>query len=109
MKRHAVRWIVAGLIAVIPTRAGADQLGVALPIPIGSTLTQGGAPNFADTFVTPYVASRSTVIRMWRAGVIRGLTNGGGVGAVGGGLQAFSSVAGAPDVGAGAAGRARPA
>lgn len=41
MKRHAERWIIAVLLAVIPTRAGAEQQGVALPISIGSTLTQG--------------------------------------------------------------------
>src|SRR2546427_11921064 len=107
MKRHAVRWIVAGLIAVIPTRAGAEQLGVALPIPIGSTLTQGGAPNFADTFVTPYVASRSTVIRMWRAPVIRGPINRVGGGSGGGGIKGILNDARATQDEGGARGRRR--
>jgi hypothetical protein len=53
--------------------ARAEQLGVPLPAPLASTLTQGGPPNYADTFVTPFVASQSGVTTSWRMQFTGGL------------------------------------
>jgi hypothetical protein len=58
---------VTMLLLSLASRVGAEQLGVTLPAPVGSTLTQGGAPNFSDSFITPFVAVESGTIVSWKA------------------------------------------
>jgi hypothetical protein len=65
--------ILAGVLATVAfgsvgqARAG-ELLGVPLPsATIDSTLTQGGPPNFADTFVTPYSTATGGVVTTWKA------------------------------------------
>lgn len=45
----------------------AQGLGVSLPATVASTTTQGGSPNFADTYVTPFVASQPGLVTTWKA------------------------------------------
>ncbi len=54
------------------TSPTAEVLGVVLPAPLASTITQGGAPNFADTYVTPYVARAQKIITSWKAQFVAG-------------------------------------
>jgi hypothetical protein len=75
----------AAFITGIAPGARADQLGVSLPVGVTATLTEGGPPNFADTFLTRYVATRSATIGTWKAQFVGGLIN--GVAAVPAGLQ----------------------
>ena len=54
--------------------SAAETLGVNLPTSsLSSTLTQGGPPHFADTFMTPYVASESGIVTSWKAQFSGGL------------------------------------
>lgn len=47
--------------------AWADEvLGVSLPATVTTTITQGGPPNNADTYVTPFVATQSGTITTWK-------------------------------------------
>ena len=58
---------VAALVATASANA-AETLGVSLPSPaLSANLTQGGPPNFADTFVTPYAASEGGPVVSWKA------------------------------------------
>jgi len=64
-------------IGAIPAQAQ-EVLGVLLPAPLLDTVTGGGAPNFADTWVTPFVATQPGVISTWKAQFEGGfLANGG--------------------------------
>lgn len=72
-------------IGTIPANAQ-EVLGVLLPAPLADTVTGGGAPNFADTWVTPFVATRPGVISSWKAQFEAGLLANGGPG-VPAGLQ----------------------
>jgi Periplasmic component of the Tol biopolymer transport system len=57
-----------------------SSLGSSLPIAPGATITQGGAPNYADTFVTPFTVSQSGTIRSWKAEFAGGQLENGGIG-----------------------------
>ena len=54
-------------------QAALDAIGRNIQTPclptasIASTITQGGAPNYADTYVTPYVATHPATIKRWKA------------------------------------------
>lgn len=65
------------LILLGPTGLGsawADEvLGVSLPAAVASTQTQGGAPNNADTYATPFVATQSGTITTWKGQFVGGL------------------------------------
>jgi hypothetical protein len=51
-----------------------EILGTPLPTAaISSNLTQGGPPNFADTFVTPYVTSSGGTVTSWKAQFLGGM------------------------------------
>jgi hypothetical protein len=50
-----------------------EILGTPLPAAISATITQGGPPNFADTFVTPYVASSGGTVTSWKAQFVGGM------------------------------------
>jgi hypothetical protein len=59
---------VAIAAGVFGGQAWADEtLGPSLPAPRSAGITQGGPPNFADTYVTPYVASSAGVVSSWKA------------------------------------------
>jgi hypothetical protein len=60
------RNVKAATFSVAHSTCG-TTLGVLLPAAPTETITQGGAPNFADTYVTPYVASQSGNITSWKA------------------------------------------
>jgi hypothetical protein len=64
--------IVSG---VFGSQARASEiLGVPLPTAaISSNLTQGGPPDFADTFVTPYVTSSGGTVTGWKAQFLGGM------------------------------------
>jgi hypothetical protein len=65
------------LVGMVPAQAQ-EVLGVLLPAPLLDTVTGGGAPNFADTWVTPFVATQPGVISTWKAQFEGGfLANGG--------------------------------
>ena len=49
-----------------------ELLGVPLPSAISAIITQGGPPNNADTYVTPYVATQAGTITSWKAQFIGG-------------------------------------
>ena len=51
----------------VDTPSCGGTLGVLLPVAPTETITQGGAPNFADTYVTPYVARQAGTITSWKA------------------------------------------
>lgn len=52
-------------------------LGVPLPATSAATLTQGGSPNFADTFVTPFLSTQNGSVFSWKAQFVPGtLING---------------------------------
>jgi len=55
-------------------------LGSTLPIASDSTITQGGAPNYADTFVTPFTVSQPGTITSWKAEFAAGQLQNGGTG-----------------------------
>jgi len=77
MKRNVGMMIVTASVVLWPLAArAADQLGVTIPAPLASTLTQGGAPNYADTFVTPYVATASSTILTWKTQFVGGRLDG---------------------------------
>ena len=73
----ALRWLIATAMTAATVGAGsarAEVLGVSLPSgTISASLTQGGPPNFADTFVTPYIASETGTVTSWRAQFLGGL------------------------------------
>ncbi len=48
-------------------------LGSLLPRPLEATITQGGAPNYADTYVTPYAATQTGTVTSWKAEFSGGL------------------------------------
>jgi hypothetical protein len=81
MKPTLVLLTLAGSLVVLSPPAGAEQLGVTIPAPLASTLTQGGMPNSADTFVTPYVATTTGTILTWKTqfagGYLEGTTTPG--------------------------------
>jgi len=72
MRRNLVVLILAALIVVLSSPARAELLGVPIPAPLASTLTQGGMPNSADTFVTPYVATQTSTILTWKTQFVGG-------------------------------------
>ena len=73
MRCNPVRFTLAvASIVVLSSTAHAEQLGVSIPAPLASTLTQGGMPNSADTFVTPYVASEAGTILTWKTQFVGG-------------------------------------
>jgi hypothetical protein len=76
MRRNLVLLTVAVSIVVLSSPARAEQLGVPIPAPLASTLTQGGAPNFADTFVTPFVATTAATILTWKTQFVGGYLDG---------------------------------
>lgn len=55
-------------------------LGILLPAAPTATITQGGAPNYADTYVTPYVATQAGTVTSWKAEFTGGDLIGGGHG-----------------------------
>jgi hypothetical protein len=59
------------------TAARAQQLGVPLPAALAAIQTQGGAPNFADTYVTPFVSSQAATVLSWKGQFVAGLLEGG--------------------------------
>jgi hypothetical protein len=63
--------VVAAAVGV--SSAGAAVLGTSLPASISATLTQGGPPNFADTFVTPYVSQEGGTVTSWKAQFLGGM------------------------------------
>ena len=80
-------WVVFAMIATlygaaVPPAAAQATLGVPLPgpLPALATLTQGGAPNFADTFLTPFVSSVSASVFDWKAQFVGGTLNNGNCG-----------------------------
>jgi hypothetical protein len=66
--------LVLGLQA---SAARAGQLGVSLPAISSATQTQGGAPNFADTYVTPFISGSSASVLTWKGQFVPGALNGG--------------------------------
>jgi hypothetical protein len=73
-----LQWIA---VASGATPAWAQStLGVSLPATVNSTLTQGGAPNFADTFVTPFVSTGNGQVFVWKGQFIPGTLNAGNCG-----------------------------
>jgi len=48
-------------------QGGLDVLGATLPADPAGNIFQGGAPNFADTYVTPYAATQAGTITSWKA------------------------------------------
>lgn len=44
-----------------------QQLGVTLPTGPTAVITQGGPPNFADTYITPFVATENRTVLAWQA------------------------------------------
>ncbi len=49
-----------------------EMLGVSLPAAVASSITQGGPPDNADTYMTPYVASQEGIITSWKAQFLAG-------------------------------------
>ena len=88
-RSHIAMRLLMGAALLISLFAGifggssafADEvLGVSLPAPLGSTFTAGGPPNYADTYVTPYVATQNGDIATWKAQFMAGsLTAGCGL------------------------------
>lgn len=78
-QRHSLLTIMsfALVIGFQTSAARAQQLGVPLPTTAAATQTQGGAPNFADTYVTPFVSSSSASVLTWKGQFIGGVLNGG--------------------------------
>ncbi len=69
--------VLISSLGTIPAQAQ-EVLGVLLPAPLLDTVTGGGAPNFADTWVTPFVATQPGVISSWKAQFEAGLLANGG-------------------------------
>jgi hypothetical protein len=74
---YVTRGVAIGIVLLMTTAAGAQQLGVPLPAPVEATQTQGGAPHLADTFVTPFVSSHEAAVFSWKGQFIGGTLNGG--------------------------------
>jgi hypothetical protein len=55
-----------------------ETLGIPLPASGTTTITQGGPPNFADTYITPFVATQSRSIFSWKAQFDGGFLSNGG-------------------------------
>ena len=72
MRCTLVLFMLAASIVGLSSAAHAEQLGVPIPAPLASTLTQGGMPNSADTFVTPYVATTAGTILTWKTEFVGG-------------------------------------
>jgi hypothetical protein len=77
MRKRIGVYLMMIVTTLIPREASAEQLGVTLPAPLASTGTQGGPPNFADTYVTPYVATQAGVIVAWKVELVGGLMDTG--------------------------------
>jgi hypothetical protein len=54
-------------LAAPPCQGALAVLGTSLPASPVEDIFQGGAPNFADTYVTPYVATQAGTITSWKA------------------------------------------
>lgn len=67
-------------LASPPCQGTLAVLGTSLPTAPASTITQGGAPNFADTYITPYTATQAGTIASWKAQFTGGLLGNGGIG-----------------------------
>jgi hypothetical protein len=65
--RAAILLAAAAASSFAAAPAGAEVLGVPLPAPIASSLTSGGPPDNASTFITPYAASAGGVVTSWKA------------------------------------------
>lgn len=66
--------IVVAAGATVTAGAAAVVVGTSLPTAtISATLTQGGPPNFADTFVTPYVSQEGGPVTSWKAQFLGGV------------------------------------
>lgn len=74
--RLGIGAVLSTLILAGPLGMGsawADEvLGVTLPAIVASTITQGGPPNNADTYVTPFVATQSGTITTWKGQFVGG-------------------------------------
>lgn len=57
-------------------QGGLDVFGTTLPVAPAGNIFQGGPPNFADTYVTPYAATQAGTITSWKAEFTGGNTPG---------------------------------
>jgi len=57
-----------------------ENLGTVLPARESSTITQGGPPNFADTYITPFTVTESRAVFSWKAQFDCGRMDNGGCG-----------------------------
>lgn len=74
LRRSAVLVSLILLGAGVTATARAAVIGTSLPTgTISASLTQGGPPNFADTFVTPYVSQEGGPITSWKAQFLGGM------------------------------------
>jgi hypothetical protein len=72
--------LVFGSISAFAQNTCQGSLGASLPAAADATITQGGAPNYADTYVTPYVATQAGTVTTWKAEFSGGLLITGGIG-----------------------------
>jgi streptogramin lyase len=78
-ERYRVCAVVGLLIlgaSASPRRAWAAGL-LGLPATTASTITQGGSPNFADTYAAPFVVTQNGIVGKWRAQFSPGSLTGG--------------------------------
>ena len=74
LRRSAVLVSLIAIGAGVTATARAAVIGTSLPTAtISASITQGGPPNFADTFVTPYVSQDGGPITSWKAQFLGGM------------------------------------
>ena len=77
------------------SKNSSEILGTPLPAQEASTITQGGPPNFADTYITPLLLKSDRRVFSWKAQFDCGqMANGGCAIAVGAQLKVLRPVAG---------------
>jgi hypothetical protein len=64
---RAIIGLLVLLACTSPMSMAQQQLGVTLPAGSSVIITQGGPPNFADTYVTPFVAAENRTVLAWQA------------------------------------------
>lgn len=66
--------------ALVTESQSAESVGTPLPATGASTITQGGPPNFADTYITPFIVTEDRAVFNWKAQFAGGRMINGGCG-----------------------------
>lgn len=84
LSTHAIIGLMVLLACTASLSTAQQPLGVTLPTGPTAVITQGGPPNFADTYVTSFVATENRTVLAWQAQAEPGLLVTGACGIVAG-------------------------